>query len=579
MVLVAGVDIGNSTTEIVISDGSEPVAHDRRPTRGMKGSQESIRAAAALLRHLERSSGYKAGHVITAPWNPVTTEAVAIQEEPPDTGRIQLISCAQHSVVGDKAVSGKPWDITIPLPGSNSEPDSTSGADCESIIAMVPGKVGYKEAVALLNQAIARNTGICGVVVANDEAVLISSRITKSLPIVDGADIDMALLAKQLFLEVRPSGKVVQTATDVWALHSALQTKENEVNSLGLIARWVRDDRAAIIGVFENFERQSTPLSKETITWASGETVNLFNATKSFADHPVNAAQSLNLGAMRPVTDVWGVDISKVLVDRGLRSNSRSRNIVVASVNHRNSESHEQLANIFSVPVSIVESETAAALIGARSTPGLPDHSLILDIGGGTIDLIGESGISAAGAGELLSIAVAKVLNVPKGAADWIKRGPAQRVESPQVLLNEDGSRGFTSETAGAGSSVPATLLGSLVTPGPSGLLPFGRDLQPSEWRIIRQSLKLEIIANNVARILRSYSDMSRDMSRDMKKNTFDIVIVGGPAADDELLPVLGRLPMVGGMGRGNVAGKLGHRYAVAYGLTQFEKHLLKTSD
>ena len=342
-----------------------------------------------------------------------------------------------------------------------------------------------------------------------------------------------------------------------------MQTRENEVKSLGLIARWVRDDRAAIVGVFDNFKQQSAPWSTETVTWASGETVNLFKAIESFGDHPVNAAQSLNLGTMRPVTDIWGVDVSKILADHGLRSKSRSRNIVVASVNHQNSESHGRLDDIFSVPVSLMESETAAALIGARTTPGLPDNSLILDIGGGTIDLVGENGISAAGAGELLSIAVAKVLNVPKGAADWIKRGPAQRLESPQVLLNEDGTRGFTSES---GRSVPANLLGSLVTPGPGGLLPFGRDLQPAEWRILRQSLKLEIIANNVGRILRSYSDMTKD--------SFDIVIVGGPAADDELLPVLGRLPMVRGMGRGNVAGKLGHRYAVAYGLTQFERQL-----
>ena len=555
MVLVAGVDIGNSTTEIVISDGSDPVAHDRRPTRGMKGSAESIRAAAALLRNLERSSGRKAGHVVTAPWNPVTTEAVTIQEEPPDTGRIQLINCAQHSVVGEKAVSGVPWDITTPMPGSNS--------DRTPIIAIVPGKTGYKEAAALINQAITRDTGVCGVVTANDEAVLISSRIAKTLPIVDGADTDTALCAKRIFLEVRPAGNVVQTATDVWALHSALQTRENEVKSLGLIARWVRDDRAAIVGVFDNFKQQSAPLSTETVTWASGETVKLFKAIESFSDHPVNTAQSLNLGTMRPVTDVWGVDVSKILADHGLRSKSRSRNIVVASVNHQNSESHGRLDDIFSVPVSLMESETAAALIGARTTPGLPDNSLILDIGGGTIDLVGENGISAAGAGELLSIAVAKVLNVPKGAADWIKRGPAQRLESPQVLLNEDGTRGFTSES---GRSVPANLLGSLVTPGPGGLLPFGRDLQPAEWRILRQSLKLEIIANNVGRILRSYSDMTKD--------SFDIVIVGGPAADDELLPVLGRLPMVRGMGRGNVAGKLGHRYAVAYGLTQFERQL-----
>jgi hypothetical protein len=47
------------------------------------------------------------------------------------------------------------------------------------------------------------------------------------------------------------------------------------------------------------------------------------------------------------------------------------------------------------------------------------------------------------------------------------------------------------------------------------------------------------------------------------------LVIVGGPVADDELLPVLGAITGVKGLGKGNVAGKLGHRYAVAYGLSQ----------
>ena len=174
-----------------------------------------------------------------------------------------------------------------------------------------------------------------------------------------------------------------------------------------------------------------------------------------------------------------------------------------------------------------------------------------------------DCGVSAAGAGELLSAAVAEVLDVPKGAADWIKRGPAQRVDSAQVLLSENGSYDFVSEND---TPTPANAPGMLVTPGPVGLLSFGRNMQPAEWRIIRQSLKLEIIARNVSRILRTYRD------RIASDESFDIVIVGGPAEDDELLPVLGRLSEVKGLGRGNVAGSLGHRFAVAYGLTQYNE-------
>ena len=47
MALIAGVDIGNSTTEIVIAEGTTPIARERRPTRGHKGSEASVRSAAA----------------------------------------------------------------------------------------------------------------------------------------------------------------------------------------------------------------------------------------------------------------------------------------------------------------------------------------------------------------------------------------------------------------------------------------------------------------------------------------------------------------------------------------------------
>jgi sugar (pentulose or hexulose) kinase len=46
------------------------------------------------------------------------------------------------------------------------------------------------------------------------------------------------------------------------------------------------------------------------------------------------------------------------------------------------------------------------------------------------------------------------------------------------------------------------------------------------------------------------------------------VVVVGGPAGDDEVLAAVARaLPEGVAVGRGNVAGSLGHRYAVAYGL------------
>ena len=51
-------------------------------------------------------------------------------------------------------------------------------------------------------------------------------------------------------------------------------------------------------------------------------------------------------------------------------------------------------------------------------------------------------------------------------------------------------------------------------------------------------------------------------------KGASDVVVVGGPAGDDEILEILGGHAPRSAFGRANVAGILGHRWAVAYGLT-----------
>jgi predicted RecA/RadA family phage recombinase len=301
-----------------------------------------------------------------------------------------------------------------------------------------------------------------------------------------------------------------------------------------------------------------------SLTWRSGETADLVEAIAFLRDRPVGSVSALNLEQTLQTRDVWGIDIDAVLAESGIRITGHASRMALASLCAATNEPQHDLSEVFEVPVAVAISEAEAASVGVRTTPGLPAEALILDIGGGTIDLVGENnGVSAAGAGELLSIAVAEVLDVPKGAADWIKRGPAQRLDSPQVLISEDGSHDFISAND---APPPANALGMLVTAGPAGFLPFGRNMQPAEWRIIRQSLKLEIIARNVSRILQTYRDINAS------GESFDIVIVGGPAEDDELLSVLGRMPEVRGLGRGNVAGSLGHRFAVAYGLTQYQR-------
>ena len=546
MGLVAGIDIGNSTTEIVIASGSEPIAWDRRPTRGMKGSEASIKAAVSLLQSLQREHQLIVEKVVVAPWQPVETLTSTVHEPLPDTGRLQILKTAHQSVVGDGWAIGQPWLITQ---AAMSE---------VSLIAVVPSGVGFEFAAAAINRELANGSNIVGAVIADDEAVLVAKRVSADIPIADGVDTEIARTAQRLFLEVRPQNSSLKIATDVWALRSALELSEMDASPLNEIVRWVKNERTALIGLFSETQI-SNPINNGFIDWIDGTTTELFEAIAKIENSLIGDVSRIAISDPISTSDIWAFDITKVLADRGLRQVGHTRDLALAQLSPHSSSSNLDLSAMFKVPVVVAESESFAARIGATSTPGVGSGAAILDIGGGTIDLISEVELSAAGAGELLTAAVAFALDTSRGAADWIKRGPAQRLESPQVLLSEDGSKNFVSEAA----PYPASAMGSLVTPGPAGFLTFGQNLQPAEWRIMRQGLKQAAIGKNVARLIRSLE------SKTGTAQDLDLVVVGGPVADDELLPVIGAIPGVKGIGRGNVAGKLGHRYAVAYGLSQ----------
>lgn len=546
MRLVAGIDIGNSTTEIVISSGGEPVAWDRRPTRGIKGSEASIKAAVSLLQSLQRENQIMVEKIVVAPWQPVETLTSTIHEPLPDTGRLQILKTAHQSVVGDGWAIGQPWLIT-------KEPISDA-----PLIAIVPSGTGYEVAATTINRELSNGTNIVGAVIADDEAVLVAKRITADIPIADGVDVALARQAEKLFLEVRPQNSSLKVATDVWALRSALELSELEASPLNEIVRWIKNERTALIGLFSETQN-SIQTQNGFIEWVDGTTTELFDAIAKIEKSLVGDVTGISITDPVRTSDIWAFDITKVLADRGLRQVGHTRDLALAQLSPHDSSANVDLSELFGVPVQVAESESFAARIGATSTPGVGSGAAILDIGGGTIDLISEIEISAAGAGELLTAAVAFALATSRGAADWIKRGPAQRLESPQVLLSEDGSKAFVSES----SPYPASAMGSLVAPGPAGFLTFGQNLQPAEWRIMRQGLKQAAIGLNVARLIRSLE------ARTGSSKDLDLVVVGGPVADDELLPVLGAIPGVKGIGRGNVAGRLGHRYAVAYGLSQ----------
>jgi hypothetical protein len=260
---------------------------------------------------------------------------------------------------------------------------------------------------------------------------------------------------------------------------------------------------------------------------ADGGRTPLREACKRLAHRPVGTIRVFGSGpgpGQMEVDDLFAVDLAAAAEAATARQGSTGRAVLVASLSRtpgpRDVPHAELLGDLLARPVRSLLSEPAAARLGALTTPGARADGLIVDLGAGTIDVIAaDSDVVAAGAGDPLTAAVAETLGIPRAAADWVKRGPCLRVDGDQRFEAEDGSRGFLPARA------PAPAAGMLVVDGPGGLLPFDRRHGPGEWRIIRLRLKQAVLAGNFQRAVRT-----------LGADPGQILVVGGPAGDEELL-------------------------------------------
>jgi diol dehydratase reactivase alpha subunit len=203
----------------------------------------------------------------------------------------------------------------------------------------------------------------------------------------------------------------------------------------------------------------------------------------------------------------------------------------------------------------VIARESDAAMLGAATTPGAGRAPLILDLGGGTVDLhSAEGAVSTAGAGELVTRICASLLGSRRGLAERAKRHRSARVETPYTLHHEDGSRTFLGEPA-----PPETLARLCVLEG-KRLVALPAQLAPEVWSRLRQAAKREVLGFNARRAIDAAGGAPRGEL---------VLLVGGCASDHEVLEIVaGELEGVDlAIARGNVLGRHGPRAAVAVGL------------
>jgi hypothetical protein len=575
--VIAGVDVGNATTEVVLVSGGKILGAARVPTRGRKGSADSLRGAAALVRRVERQTGCTADEARIAPLRAVDTSVVTVPDTAPPSGRLRVLAAGVPTPGGTGACVGPPLILSS---AADFEPSTADPGPSNSVlVAVVPSGLRYDEAAARLRALLAAGTRIGAVLVASDEGVLVANRLPAELPVIDQVDAAAAAACQLLAVEARPPGHTLTLLADPVALGARLGLSDQEAGDAATVCRALADHANAVVGLLPAAPSPPVALgmAEPWVMTADGARLPLRTAAARLAGWPVGAVRAFGNGPIGgDVDDLFAVDLAAAAEAATARQGSTGRAVLVASLSRAHQVTPEAglLEDLLAVLVRSPVTEPAAARLGALTTPGARADAVVVDLGAGTIDVIGGdvtspaasaaaagvtgpgASVVAAGAGELLTAAVAEMLGIPRATADWVKRGPCVRVDGGQRFEAEDGTRGFLA------ASAPVSAAGMLAADGPGGLLPFDRHHGPGEWRAIRLRLKSAVLASNFRRAVRT-----------LGQDPGQVLVVGGPAGDEELLGVIARsLPDGVAVGRGNVGGTspgepLGHRYAVALGL------------
>ncbi|WP_081681631.1 diol dehydratase reactivase ATPase-like domain-containing protein [Mycobacterium sp. URHD0025] len=512
MTVWAGVDIGNSTTEVVLcrmDDGLEILASARTPTRGGKGSSRAVQGAAQLVRRLAETHGLVIDRAAFAPTPPVQSTVEQVQLETRRTGRLAIVTRSAATTAGDAVGVGRPVPVECLADVEPGRP----------VIACATAQWGYREVALRVNEAVAQGCDVTAVLTANDEAVLVSNRLSTALPVVDDVDVTALLSAARVAVEVRQGIAPLQRLTDPFWLADVFGLSEAERADARVIADQLFDSACAVVCLGDADPAVSSPV-------------------------------------VRPAGE--GAHVVR-LADIAAQANSRRGSVAVDSLvmasmggTQEPPAGADELARALGVPVTRVDSEAAAARVGALTTPGITPDVVVVDVGGGTVDVVSdEARIVLPGAGQLLTAATATALDISRSAAEYAKRAEAVTAVTVQLIEDEHGRRQFLD------TPVSGRCSGWLLTAAPSGWLPFTSRLSGAEWRSWRLAAKRQVIGGNV---MRGIEQAAPGVS--------GVLLVGGGASDDELVRAVSeQLGHHVSVGRGNVAGQLGHRFAVAYGL------------
>ncbi|EGZ4304496.1 propanediol dehydratase reactivase alpha subunit PduG [Salmonella enterica subsp. enterica serovar Hartford] len=595
---IAGIDIGNSSTEVALArqdeTGALTITHSElAETTGIKGTLRNVFGIQEALALVAKRAGINVSDI----------SLIRINEATPVIGDVAMETITE-TIITESTMIGHnpktPGGVGLGV-GITITPEEllTRPAD-SSYILVVSSAFDFADIANVINASMRAGYQITGVILQRDDGVLVSNRLEKSLPIVDEVlYIDRIPLGMLAAIEVAVPGKVIETLSNPYGIATVFNLNADETKNIVPMARALIGNRSAVVVKTPSGDVKARAIPAGNLELqAQGRTVRVDVAAGAEAimkavdgcgklDN-VTGEAGTNIGGMlehvrqtmaeltnKPsseifIQDLLAVDTSvPVSVTGGLAGEfSLEQAVGIASMVKSDRLQMAMIAREIeqklNIDVQIGGAEAEAAILGALTTPGTTRPLAILDLGAGSTDasIINPKGeiiaTHLAGAGDMVTMIIARELGLEdRYLAEEIKKYPLAKVESLFHLRHEDGSVQFFP------TPLPPAVFARVCVVKPDELVPLPGDLALEKVRAIRRSAKERVFVTNALRALRQVSPTGN--IRDIPF----VVLVGGSSLDFEVpqlvTDALAHYRLVAG--RGNIRGSEGPRNAVATGL------------
>ena len=597
MKIVAGIDIGNATTETALArlDGGklEFLASGTVPTTGIKGTRQNINGIFHSLTDALEKAGLEVKDL----------SEVRLNEAAPVIGDVAMETITETIITESTMIGHNPstpggMGVGVGETVLITELEDAPGG--KDYIVVIPKSVDFEDAAKLINKGSAGTRQVTAAIVQRDDGVLIHNRLDRKIPIVDEvALVDKVPLGMRSAVEVAPVGGVVEVLSNPYGIATLFGLSSEETRQVVPIARALIGNRSAVV-----IKTPSGDVKERKIPAGTMELKGAMRTVKvdvdDGADKIMKAVESIpaledvrgepgtnaggmlekvrqvmaNLTKQHPrdihIQDLLAVDTFTPQKVRGGLANefSQENAVGIAAMVKADRLQMEAIAKEFGeqigVPVEVGGVEADMAIRGALTTPGTNKPLAILDMGAGSTDasIISEDGIihsiHLAGAGNMVTLLIQSEMGLDNfDTAEDVKKYPMAKVESLFHIRHENGTVEFFP------TPLDPNIFAKVVILKEGNMIPLEGDWSMEKIRLIRRQAKQKVFVTNAIRALTRVSPTGN--VRDIRF----VVLVGGSALDFEVpqmvTDALSQYKVVAG--RGNIRGSEGPRNAVATGL------------